>query len=115
MQSTMPFPRNTLPPQMRRAERSPIDFAVIFFVLLLLTLVGSSITWQFWHVSRIYGGVQVSGVDLGGLTRAAALRELTEYQQAYPAPAVTLQYGEQQWPIPPAHLQTSRVSDWARG
>jgi len=102
----MPFPHNTLPPQMRRRmERSPVDFAVIFFVLLLLALIGSFITWQFWHVSRIYGGVQVAGVDLGGLTRAAALHALTEHHQSYPAPAVTLQYGEQQWPIPPVHLQ----------
>ena len=100
MQSTLPFPRTTLPPQMRRRpERSPVDFAVLFFLLLLLGVVGSFITWQFWHVNRIYGGVQVAGVEVGGLTRAAALRTLAEHVEAYPAPAVSLYYQDQQWPL----------------
>jgi vancomycin resistance protein YoaR len=83
----------------RRLERSPVDFALIFFVLLLLAAVGGFTGWQFWHVNRIYGGVQIAGVEVGGMTRAAALRTLTEHVEAYPAPAVSLYYQEQQWPL----------------
>ncbi|MCE7986074.1 MAG: hypothetical protein DYG89_33270 [Caldilinea sp. CFX5] len=100
MQSTLPFPRTTLPPQMRRRlERSPVDFAVLFLVLLLLAVIGGFIGWQFWHVNRIYGGVQIAGVAVGGMTRAAALRTLAEHVEAYPAPAVSLYYQDQQWPL----------------
>ncbi len=100
MQSTMPFPRNALPPQMRRrVERSPVDFAALFFLLLVLASVAGFITWQFWHTSRIYGGVQVAGVNIGGMTRAQSLQELAQHLDAYSAPAVSLQLGEQQWPI----------------
>lgn len=100
MQSTLPFPRTTLPPQMRRRlERSPVDFAVIFLVLLLLATVGGFIGWQFWHLNRIYGGVQVAGMEVGGMTRAAALRTLADHVEAYPAPAVSLYYQDQQWPL----------------
>lgn len=83
----------------RRLERSPVDFAVLFFVLLLLSTIGTFIGWQFWHVNRIYGGVQVAGIEVGGMTRAAALRTLAEHGEAYPAPAVSLYYQEQQWPL----------------
>lgn len=105
MQSTLPFPRASLPPQMRRRmERSPVDFAALFFVLLSLVVVGSFITWQFWYTSRIFGGVQVAGIEVGGLTRAQALRTLTDHVEAYPVPPLTLAYGEQQWPLAPTQL-----------
>lgn len=105
MQSTIPFPRHTLPPQMRRRlERSPVDFAALFFLLLVLSLAAGFITWQFWHTSRIYGGVQVAGINIGGMTRAQGLQELSQHLSDYPAPAVSLQLGEQQWPIPTDQL-----------
>lgn len=105
MQSTLPFPRTSLPPQMRRRmDRSPVDFAVLFFVLLSLVVVASFITWQFWYASRIFGGVQVAGIEVGGLTRAQALHTLTGHVEAYPVPPLTLSYGEQQWPLAPTQL-----------
>lgn len=105
MQSTLPFPRTTLPPQMRRRmDRSPVDFAVLFFVLLALVVVGSFIGWQFWHTSRIYGGVQVAGIEVGGLTRAQALRTVAEHVEAYPVPPLNIYYGDQQWPLAPSQL-----------
>jgi len=89
----------------RRLQRSPFDFAMLFLLLLLLSLAATLIIWQFWHTSRIFGGVQVAGVPVGGLTRAQALDELAQRLHDYTAPPVTLYYGEQQWPIPAAHLQ----------
>lgn len=105
MHSTLSFPRGSLPPQMRRRwERSPVDFAVLFFLLLLLAVAGSGIAWQFWHTNRIYGGVQVAGVSIGGLTRAAALQTLAQHLNEGSVPTVSLQYGEQQWPLSAAQL-----------
>ncbi|MBX3013250.1 MAG: VanW family protein [Caldilineaceae bacterium] len=105
MHSTLSLPRGSLPPQMRRRlERSPVDFAILFFLLLLLTIIAGSITWQFWHTNRIYGGVQVAGVSIGGLTRAAALQKLEQQLPAGPSPAVSLQYGDQQWPVSAAQV-----------
>lgn len=88
----------------RRVERSPVDFAVLFCVLLSLVVVGTFIAWQFWHMSRIYGGIQVAGIEVGGLTRAEALHSLADHVEAYPLPPLTLYYGEQQWPLPSTQL-----------
>lgn len=107
MQSTITLTRNSLSPQPpRRSERSPFDFAALFLLLLLLLLVATLLVWQFWHTNRIFGGVQIADVPIGGLTRAQALAELTQNLQEYPVPAVSLYYGDQQWPLPTAQLQT---------
>ncbi len=95
MQSTLRFPaRNPI-----RLERSPFDFAAIFALLLLLSWLIGLLGWQFWYTSRIYSGVSVGGVPVGGLTRARALGQLSQRLQNYPLPPVNLYYGTQQWPL----------------
>lgn len=71
-----------------------------FFLLLLLTLAG----FQLWFVGRIYPGVSVSGIDVGGLTvKAAATRiagELTYHQNGQ----IILQERDQTWQVTPAQV-----------
>lgn len=87
-----------------RIRRAPGDFVAIFTGLLLLALLGTGIWWQVWHTNRIYTGVSVSGVPIGGQTRAAALERLEEAHLRYSMPAITVQYGGQQWPITAEHV-----------
>lgn len=81
-------------------QRSAADFAGIFVLLLLAFLVMGTISWQFWHVNRIYGGVAIAQVAVGGMTRAQALQALETRVTGQASPAVSLTYGEQQWPLP---------------
>ncbi|MEZ4684039.1 MAG: peptidoglycan binding domain-containing protein [Caldilineaceae bacterium] len=109
MQSTIsagrrPFPA-TPPPTPSGLHRNIFDFAAIFGVLFLILLTVGMLTWQFWHVNRIYGGVTVGHVAVGGLTRAQALERLTQEGARYPLPALSLTWERQQWPIPPENLQ----------
>ena len=102
MQSTLHTPYRTP----FKLERSPLDFAAIFSLLLLLMLLIGMLTWQFWYASRIYSGVTVAGVPLGGLTRASALRQLGGRLQDYPTPPVNLSYAGQQWPLTGDQVKT---------
>ena len=81
-------------------RRSPLDFAALFSGLILLTLLGTLAFWQFWHANRIYAGVSIGGVPIGGMTRAAAVAELRETLPTYPLPPVSLYSDQQQWPLP---------------
>ena len=109
MQSTMPVNRRYYPggspDQDQALRRGPFDFAAIFGVLLVLTLVALMTVWHFWHVSRIYTGVTVGGVPIGGQTRAEALAALAAQWQQVGAPAIRLSDGTQEWPLPTAALQ----------
>ncbi|MEZ4713706.1 MAG: VanW family protein [Caldilineaceae bacterium] len=95
MQTTFPTSYHTP----RRIRRTPLDFAAIFMGLLLLTLVVSVAFGQFWHANRIFGGVSVAGIPVGGMTRSSALALLSRELQPYPLPPVALSYGDEQWPL----------------
>ncbi|MEZ4657782.1 MAG: hypothetical protein R2911_09430 [Caldilineaceae bacterium] len=95
MQTTFPTSYHTP----RRIRRTPLDFAAIFMGLLLLTLVVSVAFGQFWYANRIFGGVSVAGIPVGGMTRSSALALLSRELQPYPLPPVALSYGDEQWPL----------------
>ena len=80
-------------------HRTSLDFAVIYTVLVLVTLFMGLVIWQFWHTNRIYQGISVGGVPIGGLTRAAAFGELQRRLQPYPVAPISLTHGKQQWPL----------------
>ena len=82
-----------------RIDRRSIDFAAIFLGLLTLTLLTVILLWQFWHASRIYTGVTVAGVPIGGLTRARAADQLNEQLQSYPLPPVAVEYQGRRWSL----------------
>lgn len=103
----MPINRRYFPPDAGepRLQRGPFDFAAIFGLLLVMTLVAFMTVWHFWHVSRIYSGVIVGGVPVGGQTRAQALQQLTAQWQGAGLPTIRLRDGAQEWPLPTAALQ----------
>ncbi len=89
-------------------RKTPFDFAAIFAGLLVLTLVTTALFWQFWHANRIYGGVQVGGVPVGGLTRLEAVEKLETTLPTYPAPPVTVSLNAQRFPL----SADSLVAQW---
>ena len=57
-------------------------------------------------MNRIYPGVTVGGLPVGGLTRAQASERLQRALYAYPLPPVTMTDGDQAWPLATASLGT---------
>ena len=94
-------------------NRSPLDFAALFLLLTALFLVTLIALWQVWHFNRIYSGVTVAGIPVGGLTRAVAQARLqSELAGGLGAPAdavalppVSLTWGERSWTLDPMELQ----------
>jgi len=90
-----------------RIRRTPGDFAALFAGLSVLALVGLLFGWQLWHTNRIYTGVTVAGVPVGGLSRSEALDRLTQNLTRYPLPTLSVAYGGRQWPITGDHARVS--------
>jgi vancomycin resistance protein YoaR len=82
-----------------KIRRTPLDFVAIFAGLLLLFLLVSVLFWQFWHANRIYSGVQVNGVPVGGLTRMEAVETLEARFLDYPTPPTTVSLNAQRFPL----------------
>jgi vancomycin resistance protein YoaR len=80
---------------------------VLFFVALIVTVAG----FQIWHTGRIFPGVTVAGVQVGGMstTRAAeAIAQSITYPQTG---RIMLQNGEQRWLASPTQLGLVLDSD----
>jgi vancomycin resistance protein YoaR len=115
MQSTLSPLRNTLPaPTVSttslRIERTLVDFAVLFAGVLIVALAILGVGWQHWHQSRIYTGVSVAGVPVGGLTRARLVEELGQARLPTVLPPLNLTLAERRWPI--LAEQTWASVDW---
>lgn len=96
MQATMRMPRMR---PANRIRRTPVDFALLFTLVVVCAVVGLVVWWQVWHVNRIYPGVTVAGVPVGGLTRSAALDRIDESLLRYPLPSINVTHNGRQWPI----------------
>ena len=82
-----------------RIRRTPVDFAILFSLVMVCALITAAVGWQVWHTYRIYSGVTVAGVPVGGLTRAAALNRVSDSLWHYPLPSISVTYNGRQWPI----------------
>jgi len=71
----------------------------LLLLLLTLALLGAVAAWELWHTNRIYPGVTVGGLPVGGLTRAQASDRLQRELYAYPLPPVTITFDDQAWPL----------------
>ena len=98
------------PLSVRRFERGAFDFALIFTSLILVALVSLAAFWHVWHLNRIYSGVSIAGVAVGGLTRGEAVVKLQNEAEALPLPPILLDDGSRQWPLDNNLL--SAKADW---
>ena len=98
--------QTTLTSSQRHSVRpSALDLLAIFLLLLGFAAIVLLASWGFWHTGRIFTGVTVGGVALGGLTRGEAYQRVNERLYHFPLPPVTLVYDGRQWP-----LDTTQVS-----
>ncbi len=61
--------------------------------MAFVAVAGVFAGWQFWHTDRIFSGVRVAGVPVGGETRAVALLRLHRELTPYPVAPVYLELG----------------------
>ena len=94
MQTVVQPPRTS-----SRLRRSPLDFAALVVLLGLLAGTVVAAGWHLGHAQRIYTGVSVGGVPVGGLTRAGALQKLHTELITYPLPPVSIAYAGNEWPL----------------
>jgi vancomycin resistance protein YoaR len=76
-------------------------------VVPLLALVLTVAFYQVIYADRIYLGVEVLGLDLGGLTRYQAQLFLEQQITYYREGKITLRYGERTWQASPSELGAS--------
>ncbi len=80
-------------------RRTALDFAVLLAGITVLATVLMLVGWQLWHVNRIYSGVTVAGVPVGGLTRAEAMGQLQNNPTSIALPNVTITLDARQWSL----------------
>lgn len=100
MQSTL----TTSPYTRMRVERSSLDFLVLWLAVLALVSIALVGGWQFWHTNRIFTGVSVAGVPVGGMTRAAALVHLNRELTPYPLSPISIEHENRQWVLSNTNL-----------
>jgi len=105
MQTTFPTYRPR--PAIRR---SAADFLVIWFVVALLSVLAAISGWQFWHTDRIFTGVQVAGAPIGGMTRSAAVLQLSRELRTYPITPLPIEFEGRLWTL--SNAQLGPQPDW---
>ena len=98
--------QTTLPAYRARPtfHRSTGDFVAIWFVVAALSVLAAVAGWQFWHTDRIFTGVQVAGVPVGGMTRAAAILQLSRELRTYPVAPLQIDFEDRNWTLSAAQL-----------
>jgi vancomycin resistance protein YoaR len=97
----------THPPSSIKSRSTLEQIAVAMalgFGIFLVAIVAIYAAFQIWYAGRIFPGVQVSGVDVGGLTPASAAARITQ-EFSYPQSGkILLQDGGQSWLVSPGQL-----------
>lgn len=88
-----------VPRRAPRIRRNTGDFAAIFAMVLCTVILALPLGWQVWHSRRVFTGVTVAGIDVGGVSRAAALARLHETLLSAPLPAISVEHAGRQWAI----------------
>ncbi|GAP13117.1 uncharacterized vancomycin resistance protein [Longilinea arvoryzae] len=74
------------------------------FGLFLVAVVTIYAAFQVWYAGRIFPGVSVSGVDVGGLSPSAAAARVTQEFSFPQSGKILLQDGQQTWLVSPGQL-----------
>nr|HID14040.1 hypothetical protein [Anaerolineae bacterium] len=82
---------------------SSIRILCILSCFLLILLFGSVAAFEFHHADRIYPGVEVWGVDVGGVRLEEAVAAL-EHRLGLDEPLVTLRGPDRSWDVRPTDL-----------
>ncbi len=90
-----------------RIETGPADFAALFALVLVITLLGAFLFWQYWHAGRIYSGVTIGGIPVGGMTRAEAMAAVERGLARQSLPPITVAYAGRRWPVAAGQVMAS--------
>lgn len=84
------------------AKKSFRTKRIVFFGLfgLLLAFGATTAAYAFYTSTRILPHTQISGVDVGGLTKDAAAAKLTDKEQSFLATRLNFTYQGKNWQIP---------------
>ena len=77
---------------------------VLGFILFIIAVVAIYTAFQVWYGGRIFPGVTVNGVAVGGLTPAAAAATITQEFSFPQSGKILLQDGGQTWLVSPGQL-----------
>jgi vancomycin resistance protein YoaR len=77
---------------------------LLCFELFALAGVGGLALYESRYAGRIYEGVQVAGIPLGGMTLDEATAAIAAGLTPYPGPAITLRYADRMWSLAAADL-----------
>ncbi|MEN6524674.1 MAG: VanW family protein [Anaerolineaceae bacterium] len=100
--------RSISKPGMANSRKFQAEFA-FFGILLAVAVFGMAILvitfgYQFWYAGRIFPGVQVAGIPVGGLSIADA-QEKIRTSLTYPQTGhLILQYADKSWLLTPSQL-----------
>jgi vancomycin resistance protein YoaR len=83
----------------------------VLFCILGVSLLGAVLVFELYHTDRIYSGVLVWGVDVGGMRPEEAIATL-EDGLGLDAPLVTLYGPDRSWSVRPADLGL-QLDPWA--
>ncbi|MBW3632565.1 MAG: VanW family protein [Chloroflexi bacterium] len=111
-----------IPPAPSPAVASMLTKALLVAVLFVMAGAAGLGLYASSHQGRIYQGVHVAGLDLGGLTAADARSKLEAYFADYAATPLTVTAGDQTFQITPAEAGArldsaatiEAVSEWGR-
>lgn len=100
----LPRSRPTAPPRVA-LRRSGFDFLGLTLLLFALALLTATAFYNVWHTNRIFAGVNVAGVPVGGLSRTLAYARLQRELGAYPLPPVNLVLDGEHFAIDPMEVR----------
>jgi vancomycin resistance protein YoaR len=90
-----------------RPRRGIWLFFVLAAGLFVLVVLAGVLAYQYRYADRVYEGVRVAGIPLGGMSLEEATASIRDGLTPYPGNPITLQDGERSWALTPAELGVS--------
>ena len=82
-------------------------FLVLAAGLFTIVALAGALAYQYHYAGRVYEGVQVAGIPLGGMTLEESTAAISDGLTPYPGDTITLHDGERSWTLTPADLGVS--------